>query len=197
MLTALICSHLGIEIYLESSSAPRKNGYRLWYSYDYLADALLRNERHNWKEQNISPSVPKFYEPDWGVISAFGFGRFVCWSHYNVSACYIYHLQCVGEYSIQQHYKSYTPNEITYCIFNTYWNFLFPEKDFKKKYALKKHMRGLNSFGSAPMFPLSCAGARPRRNWSAPAHAELFPRSWNFLIFIVNIFIAHITKKNF
>jgi hypothetical protein len=45
------------------------------------------------------------------------------------------------------------------------------------------------------MFPLSCAGARPRSNWNAPAHTELLPRSWNVSIFIVNILIMHIKKK--
>jgi hypothetical protein len=30
----------------------------------------------------------------------------------------------------------------------------------------------------------------------AAAYAELLPHSWNFSIFIVNIFIMHITKKH-
>jgi hypothetical protein len=45
------------------------------------------------------------------------------------------------------------------------------------------------------VFPLICAGARPRSNWNASAHAELLPRSWNVSIFIVNIIIMHITKN--
>jgi hypothetical protein len=54
------------------------------------------------------------------------------------------------------------------------------------------------------VFPLSCAGTPPRSNWNAPAHIELFPRSWNFSVFTVNIIIiiiiiiiitTHITKK--
>jgi hypothetical protein len=39
-----------------------------------------------------------------------------------------------------------------------------------------------------PVLPLSCASARPRSNWNAPAHTDLLPRSWNFLI-------MHITEK--
>jgi hypothetical protein len=45
------------------------------------------------------------------------------------------------------------------------------------------------------MFPLSCAGARPRGDWNSPTDTELLPRSWNFSISIVNILIMHITKK--
>jgi hypothetical protein len=48
-----------------------------------------------------------------------------------------------------------------------------------------------------PMFPLSCAGTRPRSNWDTHAHTELLPRSSNFSIFIVNIVIIYITKKIF
>jgi hypothetical protein len=39
------------------------------------------------------------------------------------------------------------------------------------------------------MFPLRCAGVRPRSNCNSPVHIELLARSWNFSIFIVNILI--------
>jgi hypothetical protein len=45
------------------------------------------------------------------------------------------------------------------------------------------------------MFTLNCACARPRSNCNAVAQSELFPRSWNFSVFIVNILIMHITKS--
>jgi hypothetical protein len=61
----------------------------------------------------------------------------------------------------------------------------------------KKHKKPQGCDASVAMFPLSCAGARPRSNWNAPAHAELLPRSWNFPIFIINILITYITKKTF
>jgi hypothetical protein len=37
-------------------------------------------------------------------------------------------------------------------------------------------------------------GARLRGKGNAPAHTEVLPRSWNFLIFVVNILIMHITE---
>jgi hypothetical protein len=45
-----------------------------------------------------------------------------------------------------------------------------------------------------PIFPLSCAGARPRSNWNTPAHTELLQHSWNSSVFVANILIMHIKK---
>jgi hypothetical protein len=45
------------------------------------------------------------------------------------------------------------------------------------------------------MFPLSCAGVRPRSNWNAATHTELLLRSWNFAVLIVSVLIKRI-KKN-
>jgi hypothetical protein len=46
-----------------------------------------------------------------------------------------------------------------------------------------------------PMFPLSCAGERPRSSRNAPLHTELLPRGSNFSIFTVNTLITHTTKN--
>jgi hypothetical protein len=41
------------------------------------------------------------------------------------------------------------------------------------------------------MFPLSCAGARPRSNWNSPAYTELLPHRWNFLNFHCKYYYAY------
>jgi hypothetical protein len=64
---------------------------------------------------------------------------------------------------------------------------------FTARYALIPYVKQISFVFKG----LNCAGAWPRSNSNAPAHAELLPRSWNYLVFFVNIFIMHITKNNF